>query len=62
MEKIRVGIIGVGLIGKMHLDTYAQINGVEVVAASGINETELIRVAEEDKIQYIYCIPITKKC
>ncbi len=54
MEKIRVGIIGVGLIGKMHLDTYAQINGVEVVAASDINETELKSVAEKYKIPYMY--------
>lgn len=54
MEKIRVGIIGVGLIGKMHLDTYAEINGVEVVAASDINEAELKNVAEKYKIPNIY--------
>jgi predicted dehydrogenase len=54
VEKIRVGIIGVGLIGKTHLDYYAQIDGVEVVAASDINETELRNVAEKYKIPHTY--------
>jgi predicted dehydrogenase len=54
VEKIRVGIIGVGLIGKTHLDYYAQIDGVEVVAASDINEMELRNVAEKYKIPHTY--------
>jgi predicted dehydrogenase len=54
LEKIRVGIIGVGLIGKTHLDNYAEIPGVEVVAAADVNEVELKNVAEKYKIPHIY--------
>ncbi len=45
-DKIRIGIIGVGQIGKHHLNTYQKIQGAQVVAAADINEAELGRVAE----------------
>lgn len=32
MAKVKVGIIGLGFMGKMHFDTYTQMKGVEVVA------------------------------
>ncbi|MHB9129556.1 MAG: Gfo/Idh/MocA family protein [Armatimonadota bacterium] len=53
MEPIRLGIIGVGQIGKSHLKTYAGIKGAQLVAAADINEAELARVAGE------YAIPNT---
>ncbi len=52
-DKVRIGIIGVGQIGKIHLRAYRDIEAVEIVAASDVNESELARVAEE------YAIPNT---
>lgn len=49
-SKIRVGIIGIGQIGKIHLTNYAKIPAAEVVAASDVNEAELKKVAEQFKI------------
>ena len=44
-DTVRIGIIGVGQIGKAHLNRYKSIPGVEVVAAVDIDEPELARVA-----------------
>jgi len=52
--KIRLGIIGVGQIGKHHLDNYSKISGAEMVAACDINEVELKTVAERFKIPNTY--------
>ena len=54
MDKIRIGIIGVGQIGKSHLKQYVDIPGAQLVAAADINEKELKRVAEEFKIPHQY--------
>jgi predicted dehydrogenase len=53
-SKIRLGIVGVGQIGKVHLNNYAKIPAAEVVAAADINEAELKTVAEQFKIPYTY--------
>ena len=47
MKDIRIGIIGVGQIGKIHLHEYSQIPGVKLVAATDIDAAELKRVGEE---------------
>ncbi len=52
MQPIRIGMIGVGQIGKAHLRHYAQIPGAQIVAAADVNETELQRVAEEFHIPF----------
>lgn len=54
MEPIRIGIIGVGIIGKSHLREYEKIHGVEVVAACDIDAQELERVADLHKIPHLY--------
>jgi predicted dehydrogenase len=54
MDKIRVGIIGVGQIGKHHLANYAKIPEAEVVAAADIDAPELARVAGEYHIPNTY--------
>ncbi|TJY42876.1 Gfo/Idh/MocA family oxidoreductase [Cohnella pontilimi] len=54
MEKVRIGIIGVGQIGKMHLQQYAAIPGAEVVAVCDINEAEARRAAEQYQIPNVY--------
>jgi predicted dehydrogenase len=52
--KIRVGMIGVGQIGKHHLDNYKQVAGAEIVAAADINEAEVRRVGELYQIPNLY--------
>ena len=54
MEKIWLGMIGVGQIAKQHLERYAKIVGAQVVAAADIDEQELLRVAEVHKIPHVY--------
>ncbi|MFA6240512.1 MAG: Gfo/Idh/MocA family oxidoreductase [Candidatus Hydrogenedentales bacterium] len=51
---IRIGIIGVGQIGKVHLENYAKIPGAEIVAAVDIDEPELERVVERFAIPSRY--------
>ena len=53
-EKVKIGIIGVGQIGKSHLQRYADIEEVEVVAAADVDEGELARVAAEHGISHTY--------
>ncbi|WP_274361325.1 Gfo/Idh/MocA family protein [Paenibacillus thermotolerans] len=54
MNKIRIGIIGVGIIGKDHLEKYSKIDGAEVVAACDLNEQELKLAAEKYNIPHTY--------
>ncbi|MED1864374.1 Gfo/Idh/MocA family oxidoreductase [Fictibacillus nanhaiensis] len=54
MKKVRIGIIGVGMIGKVHLENYEKISGAEVVAACDIDEIELKQVAEKYNIPDTY--------
>jgi predicted dehydrogenase len=54
MEKTRIGIIGVGQIGKQHLNNYKKIDSVEVVALADIDETEAARVGKLFEIPNVY--------
>ena len=54
VKTIRIGIVGVGQIGKNHLNTYANIPGVELVAAADVNAPELARVAEQFHIPHTH--------
>ena len=53
-EKVRVGVIGVGQIGKHHLNNYAKIGQAEVVAIADVNEAEAGRVGELYGIPNVY--------
>jgi predicted dehydrogenase len=53
-RKIRIGMIGVGQIGCIHLDNYAAIPDVEVVAASDIDPAQLKLVSERYTIPHTY--------
>jgi predicted dehydrogenase len=53
-DKIRLGIIGVGQIGKRHMATYQKITGAEIVAVADINKAELERVGAQADIPNIY--------
>ena len=51
MKKINFGVIGVGRIGKIHIENLMnQINGAEVVAVSDIFKTELEKVKQQFNI------------
>ncbi len=51
MKKINFGVIGVGRIGKIHIENLTnQINGAEVIAASDIFKTELEKVTQQFNI------------
>lgn len=49
---IRVGIIGVGQIGRKHLDTYNTIPGVEVVSIAGRDPGKTEQVARDYQITH----------
>jgi predicted dehydrogenase len=49
-DKVKVGVIGVGQIGKRHVATYAAMPNVEIVAVADLNEAEGKRVAQEHGI------------
>jgi predicted dehydrogenase len=53
-DKVRIGVIGVGQIGKMHLRRYAQIDGAAIVAVADIDEAEAQRVAAMHGIASVY--------
>jgi len=54
MDPVRIGIIGVGQIGKVHLQNYKKIPRVEIVALADIDVAEGKRVSEEFGIPHVY--------
>jgi predicted dehydrogenase len=54
MSKLRVGIIGVGHIGKSHLKSYAACEQAEVVAIADVVETALQSAADEYKVPHTF--------
>ncbi|HOX37187.1 MAG TPA: Gfo/Idh/MocA family oxidoreductase [Candidatus Brocadiia bacterium] len=53
-DKIKIGIIGVGQIGKQHVGNYKKIPGAEIVAVADIDEPEAKRVAAENNIPQVF--------
>ena len=54
-DKVRIGVIGVGQIGKHHLNVYQQkVEAAEIVAVADINEAEARRVSEVYGIANVY--------
>ena len=51
---IRIGVIGVGQIGKYHLNNYQGIEAAEVVAVADIDQVEAQRVSEQFGIPHVY--------
>jgi len=45
-DKIRIGCIGVGQIGKHHLENYSKMTSAEVIAVADLDEGELNRVGD----------------
>ncbi len=53
-DKIRIGVIGTGQIGKHHLDNYSKVAGAELVAVADINGAEAARVAAQHGVPHVY--------
>ncbi len=53
-EPVRLGVIGVGQIGKHHLDNYAEIDGADVVAIADIDDAEGQRMTSQYGIPHVY--------
>jgi len=53
-EKLKVGVIGTGIIGKAHLRNYQQIADAEVVAVCDVREDEAQRVAAEFDVPHVF--------
>jgi predicted dehydrogenase len=54
-DKVRIGVIGVGMIGKHHLNIYqSKVPNAEVVALCDIDTTELQMVSEHFKVKDTY--------
>lgn len=53
-DKVRIGMIGVGQIGKSHLRRYQEIEDAEIVALADIDEAEGTRVSEAFDIPNVY--------
>ncbi len=45
MKKIRVGVVGVGYLGKLHAEKYAQMPDVELVGVVDINHSQAEKIA-----------------
>lgn len=54
MKIVRIGVIGLGCIAGEHLREYAQIPGVEVVAAADVNPAALEGVCDQYGIRHRY--------
>ena len=53
--KLKVGIIGTGIIGKSHIRSYQSMrNDVEIIAIADINQTEVQKVAQENDIPHVF--------
>ncbi len=55
MERVRVGIIGCGGIGRHHARYLREISGAEIAAVADINDNLLKSYAEEFKVGKAYC-------
>jgi predicted dehydrogenase len=53
-DKVRIGIIGVGQIGKQHVARYVGVPEAEIVAVCDLREDEAQRVAQANGIPTVY--------
>jgi len=53
-DKVKIGIIGVGQIGKHHVANYKKLPAAEIVAVADVNEAEAKRVAAENGIKHVF--------
>jgi len=53
-EAVRLGIIGVGQIGKRHIESYQKIEGADIVAIADIDAAHAAAVSERFGIETVY--------
>lgn len=53
-QRVNIGVIGVGMIGKSHLKRYQDLPDANVVAVADLNEAEAKKVAAEFKVPDAY--------
>lgn len=53
-DTVKIGMIGVGQIGKHHVENYRNIPGAEIVAIADVNEAEARRVAQELGVKHVF--------
>ena len=53
-KKIKIGIIGVGQIGKSHVNNYQKVPDCEIVAVADLNAAEGKRVAAANDIPHVF--------
>ena len=53
-DKIRIGIIGTGIIGKSHISRYQSIPEAEIAAVCDIQEAEAKKVAEVNSVAKVF--------
>jgi len=51
MERLRVGLIGLGGVAEVHLEAYRDVDGVEVVAGSELIEERLVEITGKWRIR-----------
>src|SRR5437773_2048339 len=51
---VRVGVIGVGWSGGVHLDAFKKLPNVEVVAIAGLEEDRLQHLGETRNVPHLY--------
>ena len=51
MDKIKVGVVGVGYLGQFHAEKYAKIEGVELVGVVDIDSTRAREIAKRHRTQ-----------
>ena len=51
MEKIKVGVVGVGYFGQFHAEKYAKIKGVELVGVVDVNTSRAGDIAKRYRTQ-----------
>ena len=54
MKKLRICVIGIGFIGRQHIDAIRRVPGVEIAAISDLNEENLRAYAEAQAIPKYY--------
>ncbi len=52
MDKIKVGVIGVGFFGRKHAKIYSQLPEVELVAISDVNEKRAEEIGQKLDCKY----------
>jgi predicted dehydrogenase len=54
MEKIRVGVVGVGHLGQHHARNYSEIDGCELVGVADVDRKAASRVASQNRTQAFF--------